>query len=77
MLGGPAPQPLAAVRLEYDAEEQSLLATGIYGGDMLEKFFAEFGFQVALAHKRDDIRSPVTKTTTVLPLSEYSRTDAC
>ena len=77
VLGGPAPQPLAAVRLEYDAEEQALFAMGIYGGDMLEKFFAEFGFQVALAHKRDDIRRPATNTTTVLPLNEYSRTGAC
>ena len=77
VLGGPAPQPLAAVSLEYDAEEQALFATGIYGGDMIEKFFTEFGFQVALAHKRDDIRSPATKTVTVLPLSEYSRTGAC
>jgi Rieske Fe-S protein len=50
---------------------------GIYGGDMIEKFFTEFGFQVALAHKRDDIRSPATRTATVLPLSEYSRTGAC
>ena len=77
VLGGPAPQPLAAVHLEYVAGEQALFATGIYGGDMLEKFFSEFGFQVALAHKRDDIRRPATNTTTVLPLSEYSRTGAC
>jgi Rieske Fe-S protein len=32
-----APQPLAAVSLEYDAEGQALFATGIYGGDMLDK----------------------------------------
>jgi Rieske Fe-S protein len=77
VLDGPAPQPLAAVRLEYAAEDKALFATGIYGGDMLEKFFSEFGYQVALAHKRDDIQHPATDTATVLPLSEYSRTGAC
>ena len=52
-------------------------ATGVYGGDMLERFLSEFGFQVALAHKSDDIRQPARKVTTVWPMSEYSRTGAC
>ena len=77
MLAGPAPQPLAAVRLEYADDQQALFATGVYGGDMLERFLAEFGFQLALAHKRDDIRQPARKVTTVWPMSEYSRTGAC
>jgi Rieske Fe-S protein len=77
VLGGPAPQPLAAVSLEYAADDKALFATGIYGGDMLERFLSEFGFQVALSHKRDDIWLPATKTARVWPMSEYSRTGAC
>ena len=77
VLAGPAPQPLAAVRLEYAAEDAALFATGIYGGDMLERFFSEFGFQIALAHGGDDIRRAVKDVATVWPLSEYSRTGAC
>ncbi len=77
MLAGPAPQPLAAVRLEYDDAEQALFATGVYGGDMLERFLTEFGFQLALAHKSDDIWQPASKVTTVWPMTEYSRTGAC
>ncbi|WP_405225877.1 twin-arginine translocation signal domain-containing protein [Lentisalinibacter sediminis] len=77
VLAGPAPQPLAAVHLEYDAEEQALFATGMYGGDMLDRFFAKFGFQIALAHGKDDIRRPVEDVATVWPLSDYSRTGAC
>ena len=68
---------LAAVSLDYDEDAQALFATGVYGGDMLERFLAEFGFQVALAHKSDDIRRPARDVTTVWPMSEYSRTGAC
>jgi len=77
VLAGPAPQPLAAVSLEYAAGEQALYATGVYGGDMLERFLTEFGFQVALAHKSDDIRRPARDVTTVWPMREYSRSGAC
>ena len=65
------------MRLEYAADDKALFATGIYGGDMLERFLSEFGFQVALAHKHDDIWQPATKTARVWPMSEYSRTGAC
>ena len=77
VLAGPAPQPLAAVRLEYADDDKALFATGVYGGDLLDRFLTEFGFQVALAHKRDDIRSPVQDVTTVWPMSDYSQTGAC
>ena len=62
------------MRLEY--ADAALFATGVYGGDMLERFLSEFGFQVSLAHRRDDIRSPAREVATVLPMSEYSRTRA-
>jgi arsenite oxidase small subunit len=77
VMGGPAPQPLAAVALEFVADEQALYATGIYGGAMLERFFDTFGFQLALAHKVDDIRRPASGTAAVWPLDEYSRTGVC
>ena len=77
VISGPAPQPLAAVDLEYASDDEALFAKGIYGGDMLERFFDAFGFQVALAHQIDDIRKPAIDTATVWPLDEYSRTGAC
>ena len=77
VLAGPAPQPLAAVRLEYDAEQQTLFATGIYGGNLLERFLTKFGFQVPLAHKREDIWQPASDVTTVWPMKDYSRNGAC
>jgi Rieske Fe-S protein len=77
VMSGPAPQPLAAVSLEFIEEEQALFATGIYGGAMLEQFLEKFGFQVALAHEIDDVWAPATGTAGVWPLDEYSRTGVC
>jgi len=77
VLAGPASQPLAAVRLEYEEGEDALFASGMYGGDMLDGFFAKFGFQIALAHGSDDIRRPVADVATVWPMGDYSRTGAC
>ena len=72
VLGGPARQPLAAVALAYDEQDGAFVATGTYGGDMFERFFDEFGFQLALQHRTDDIRRPVDGSTEVLPLEDYS-----
>ncbi len=77
VLAGPAPQPLAAVRLEYDDDDGAIFATGVYGGDMLERFLTEFGFQVSLAHKRDDIWRAASGVTTVWSMNEYSEKGAC
>ncbi|MDH3563900.1 MAG: hypothetical protein OEN49_11015, partial [Gammaproteobacteria bacterium] len=73
VLGGPAPQPLAAIMLEYDERDGSLYAAGIYGGDMLELFFEKFAFRLSLEFKTSNIREKVTRTATVMPLTQYSR----
>jgi Rieske Fe-S protein len=72
VLGGPAPQPLAAVELDYNEDGGTLTAVGIHGGDMFDRFFEEFGFQLALQHRISDITKPVGKMSRVWPLSEYS-----
>ncbi len=74
VLGGPAPQPLAAILLEYDERDGSLYAAGIYGGEMLEQFFEKFSFRLSLEFKTANIREEVTRTTTVMPLTQYCRT---
>jgi len=77
VMAGPAPQPLAAVSLEFVEEDSALYATGVYGGAMLEQFLEKFGFQVALAHKTDDVWRPARESAIVWPLDEYSRTGVC
>ncbi|MFQ5993867.1 MAG: hypothetical protein ACE5K1_02135 [Acidiferrobacterales bacterium] len=73
VLGGPAPQPLAAISLEYDDKNGLLYATGTYGGDMFDKFFKEFGFRLRLEHKTTDVREEVTAAR-VYTLAEYCET---
>ena len=74
VLGGPAPQPLAAVMLEYDERDRSLYATGVSGGDMFDKFFEKFAFRLTLEFKTQNIREEVTRIATVMPLTQYCHT---
>jgi arsenite oxidase small subunit len=71
VLAGPAKQPLAAIDLSFDKDD-GFTAAGTYGGDMFDRFFAEFEFQLVLEHGTDAVREPVGESTTVWPLSEYS-----
>ena len=73
VLGGPAPQPLAAIALEYDDATGELYATGSYGGDMYDRFFEKFGFRAAMEHKVNDPRQLVADKTILQKLSDYSR----
>ncbi|MGE5241719.1 MAG: hypothetical protein ACM3NI_08735 [Bacteroidota bacterium] len=74
VLGGPAPQPLAAVELEYDARDGSLYATGVTGGEMFDKFFEKFAFRLTLEFKTQNVREEVMRSATVLPLAQYCHT---
>lgn len=73
VLGGPAPQPLAAILVEHDEKEDSLTATGTYGGEMFDKFFNAFQPRLEIEYATSKIRAPVSGTTTVVPLSAYSK----
>lgn len=73
VLGGPAPQPLAAIRLEHDATEDVLYASGVYGGVLFERFFDEFHERLSLEFETTDIRRPVSDSATVVRLDEYCR----
>ena len=48
MLAGPAPQPLAAILLDYDAGSDELTAVGTLGGEMFNQFFAKYAMKLAL-----------------------------
>jgi len=71
VLGGPAPQPLAAILLDHDAKDGSLYAYGTYGGEMFDKFFQNFGHRVALEMKTSDIRTQASGNATVVRMAEY------
>lgn len=71
VLGGPAPQPLAAIDLDCGGDDV-LCAVGTYGGELYERFFEGFGFQLALERGTDDIRAPTTGTARVWSISDYT-----
>ena len=48
VVAGPAPQPLAAILLEYDRAADELYAVGTLGGEMFDDFFAKYEFRLAL-----------------------------
>lgn len=62
VINGPAPQPLAAILLEYDAATDSLIAVGTYGGEMFNEFFRKFEFKLNMEHG-GKAQKPVTSAT--------------
>jgi len=72
VLGGPAPQPLAAIVLEHDPQPDTLTATGTLGGEMFDAFFAKFEFRLALEHG-GNARAAAAERTTLRDLANYCR----
>lgn len=72
VLGGPAPQPLAAIGLDVDAD-QGLFASGVFGPTQFERFFDAYGPRLELEFGPDQYRRPVEDVATVLPLAEFTR----
>lgn len=50
VLAGPAPQPLTAIVLEFDPQEDSLTAVGTLGGEVYDAFFAKYDFKLSMEH---------------------------
>ena len=73
VVGGPAPQPLATIVLEYDAASDALYAVGTLGGEMHDQFFAKYGFKLALEYGEKRAQQPVTGTAVVSELSSYCK----
>jgi arsenite oxidase small subunit len=48
VMSGPAPQPLAAVLLDYDARNDTLTAHGTLGGEMFDEFFRKYEAKLSL-----------------------------
>jgi Rieske Fe-S protein len=71
VLGGPAPQPLACVVLDYDERTGALTATGTAGAALFEPFFKKFGFRLMLAHGAG-YRESVGASSTTEPLADYT-----
>jgi Rieske Fe-S protein len=73
VLGGPAPQPLAAILLEHDASSDGLYAVGTLGGELFNAFFEKFDFKLALDYGAGHARRRVTDATPVTTLQNFCK----
>ena len=72
VLAGPAPQPLAAVLLEWDAGTDQLHAVGTRGGEMFDAFFEKYAMKLEL-ETGSGLRKPSGANTVVQPAASYSK----
>jgi Rieske Fe-S protein len=70
VLAGPAPQPLGGVALEEQGGE--LIATGVYGGLVYERFFERFGFRLDLEFG-NRAREAVVDHAQVMPIEDFAQ----
>jgi Rieske Fe-S protein len=73
VLSGPAPQPLAAILLDYDAAKDELAAVGTVGAEQFDAFFHKYEFKLAMEYGEGKARRPVGATTQVKELAQYCR----
>jgi len=72
VIGGPAPQPLAAVLLEWDAKSDQLHAVGTRGGEMFKAFFEKYAFKLDM-ELGSKAKAASNATAVVQPASAYSK----
>lgn len=73
VLSGPAPEPLAAIALDYDPASDTISAVGAYGGTLFQRFLDEFGSRLALEYGGSRFSDAAGEATTVMTLEEFSR----
>ncbi|HVP86967.1 MAG TPA: twin-arginine translocation signal domain-containing protein [Casimicrobiaceae bacterium] len=73
VMSGPAPQPLAAILLEYDAQRDQLSALGTIGAEQFDAFFRKYDFRLALDYGPGKAKLPVGAATMVREMTEYCR----
>lgn len=73
VVSGPAPQPLAAILLDYDAASDELSALGTVGAEQFEAFFRKYDFKLTMEYGQGKARAPVGATSVVRELTQYSR----
>jgi Rieske Fe-S protein len=50
VLAGPAPQPLAAILLDYDPASDEVYAIGTLGGELFNEFFSKYQFRLTMEY---------------------------
>lgn len=72
VVAGPAPQPLAAILLEHDADRDEIFAVGTLGGELFNRFFEKFAFRLTLEHG-EAVRATAGNSCVVQTLESYCK----
>jgi arsenite oxidase small subunit len=72
VVAGPAPQPLAAILLDYDRGTDEVYAVGTLGGEMFNDFFEKYAFKLQIEHG-DAARAQVGNSCVVQQLDNYCK----
>jgi len=73
VLSGPAPQPLAAILLDYDPSTDGLSALGTVGAEQFDRFFAKYDFKLAMDYGPGKAKVPVGNETVVRELAQFCK----
>ncbi len=73
VVAGPAPQPLAAILLDYDPATDELAALGTVGAEQFDAFFQKYEFKLALDHGQGKAQRPIGATAVVRELAQYCK----
>jgi arsenite oxidase small subunit len=73
VVSGPAPQPLAAILLEYDSAGDELFAVGTLGPEQFEAFFRKYEFKLDMEYGSGRARQPTPERVIVKELAQYCR----
>jgi arsenite oxidase small subunit len=74
VIAGPAPQPLAAILLEYDGADDGLYALGTQGAEQFDAFFTKYQLKLTLEYGQGGGRAAVGGTSILRELANYCRT---
>ncbi len=69
---GPAPDPLAAVRLEWDQGKDQFIVKGLYGHDLIRDFFKAYKRKLKKEYGRRAYKAAVEGQTQVVLAKDYS-----
>lgn len=72
VMGGPAPNPLAAITLEHDAAADTLTATGVMGHPMFMHFFKLYRLHLMRQYGAAKFQQLAAPQAVAVPLSQYS-----
>lgn len=74
VVAGPAPQPLAAIVLDYDPATDALAAVGTVGAEQFDAFFQKYEAKLGFEYGNGQARAPVGPASVVRELAAYAKT---